>query len=44
MNGIRIPTKMESTWLLANGPWTWLILEITDIVYNTTPSEKPLNN
>jgi len=44
INGIRIPTKMESTWMLNSGPWTWLILEITDILYNTTPSGKPLDN
>lgn len=44
MNGIRIPTKMESTWMLESGPWTWLVLEITDILYNTDPSGKPLNN
>jgi hypothetical protein len=44
MSGIRIPTKMESTWMLNSGPWTWLILEITDIHYNTTPFGKPLDN
>ena len=33
-NGIKIPTKMEVTWRLENGNWTWLDLEITDIRYN----------
>ncbi|MBW6537545.1 MAG: hypothetical protein K0B11_21230 [Mariniphaga sp.] len=34
-NGIKIPSKMEATWMLDSGPWTWLKLEITDIKYNT---------
>ena len=34
-NGIKIPSKMETTWMLESGPWTWLKLEITDIRYNT---------
>jgi hypothetical protein len=33
-NGIKIPSKMEATWMLESGPWTWLKLEITDIRYN----------
>lgn len=32
--GIKIPTKMKSTWRLENGDWTWLELEIKDIDYN----------
>ncbi|MCF6271475.1 MAG: hypothetical protein L3J41_17330 [Melioribacteraceae bacterium] len=34
MNEIIIPTKMEASWMLENGEWTWLDLEITDIWYN----------
>jgi hypothetical protein len=34
-SGIKIPSKMEATWMLESGPWTWLKLEITDIRYNT---------
>lgn len=34
MHGIRIPTRMEATWKLADGDWTWLRLRITDIDYN----------
>ena len=34
MSGIKIPTKIEVTWMLENGSWTWLDLEITDIRYN----------
>ncbi|MCK5344750.1 MAG: hypothetical protein KAR20_15155, partial [Candidatus Heimdallarchaeota archaeon] len=36
MSGIKIPTKIEVTWMLENGNWTWLDLEITDIRYNTS--------
>ena len=35
-NGIKIPTKVEVTWVLENGEWTWLDLIITDIQYNTS--------
>ncbi len=34
-NSIKIPSKLEATWMLDSGPWTWLKLEITDIRYNT---------
>jgi hypothetical protein len=34
LNGFRIPVKMESTWMLEDGPWTWLDLEVTEIEYN----------
>lgn len=32
--GIRVPSKMTSTWRLDSGDWTWLKLEVTDIKYN----------
>lgn len=32
--GIRIPSKMTASWMLESGKWTWLDLEIKDIVYN----------
>jgi hypothetical protein len=38
MNGIKIPVKMDATWKLESGDWTWLKLEITDIDYNN-PTE-----
>ena len=31
---IKIPTELEATWIMENENWTWLKLEITDIVYN----------
>lgn len=34
-NGIKIPSKMEATWMLESGSWTWLKLKIIDIRYNT---------
>lgn len=36
MNSIKIPTIGEVTWMLENGNWTWLDLEITDIRYNSS--------
>lgn len=33
--GVRIPSKMRATWKLDEGDWTWCILEITDMTYNT---------
>ena len=34
VKGVTIPTKMEATWKLESGDWTWLKLEITDIEKN----------
>ncbi len=31
--GVRIPSKMESTWHNPEGPWTWLKLEVVDLRY-----------
>jgi len=31
---IKVPSKMEATWKLDEGDWTWLNLEITGIRYN----------
>lgn len=36
INGIKIPKKLEVTWRLEGGDWTWLKLELTDIEYNKT--------
>ncbi len=33
-NGIKVPSRMTATWKLAEGDWSWLILEINDIKYN----------
>lgn len=32
--GIKTPSKMTATWKLDHKDWTWLILEISDILYN----------
>lgn len=34
LNGVKIPTQMEATWILESGPWTWLELDILDVKYN----------
>ena len=34
-DGIRVPSRMEATWKLDEGDWTWLKLEVSDIKYNT---------
>ena len=34
IGGIRMPVKSTATWMLDEGPWTWLELEITSIHYN----------
>jgi hypothetical protein len=34
--GIKVPSKMTSTWKLDEGDWTWLTLEVTDLKYNKT--------
>lgn len=36
--GIKVPTKMTSTWKLDKQDWTWLKLEVTDIKYNKNAS------
>ncbi len=33
MNGVKIPSKMNITWSLDDGDWTWLKLEIIEIKY-----------
>ena len=32
--GIRVPSLLRSTWRLDEGDWTWLKMELKDIVYN----------
>ena len=34
--GIKVPSKMQATWELDEGDWTWLDLEIISIKYNNT--------
>lgn len=41
-NGIKIPSKMEATWMLESGPWTWLKLEIAEVDYNPDPKNLKL--
>jgi hypothetical protein len=38
--GIKVPAKMTATWKFDEGDWTWLKLEVVDIIYN----ELNLNN
>lgn len=33
--GIKVPSKMTSTWKLEDQDWTWLKLEVTDITYHS---------
>jgi len=33
-DGIKVPSKMEATWHLEEGPWTWLKLQVADLKYN----------
>lgn len=33
-NGIKVPSKINSTWCINNENWTWLKLEVTDLKYN----------
>lgn len=39
--GIKVPSKMTATWKLEDQDWTWLKLEIVDLMYNdrVTPLE-----
>ncbi|MDZ7715333.1 MAG: DUF6544 family protein [Balneolaceae bacterium] len=32
--GIKVPSRMQATWKLDEGDWTWLNLEITGLQYN----------
>ncbi len=34
VNGIRIPTRLEASWLLEKGVFTWYKFEIYDVTYN----------
>ena len=34
INGIKIPVKLDATWMLETGPWIWCKLEVTNIKYN----------
>jgi len=33
-DGVRVPSRVTSTWKLDDGDWTWLKLMVTDIKYN----------
>jgi len=33
-SGIEIPVECEASWMLESGEWTWLKLEIEDVVYD----------
>lgn len=32
--GVKVPSLMTSTWILDDGAWTWLKLEVKDVKYN----------
>ncbi len=36
INDIKIPVKLEVSWLLDSGLWTWLKLEVREVRYNVT--------
>ncbi len=36
--GIKVPSKMTSTWKLDEGDWTWLKLEVTGLTFNESVS------
>lgn len=40
INGIRIPVKLDATWKLETGDWTWLQIEIETIEYNFTETDR----
>ena len=33
INGMKLPTKIEITWVLENGPFTWYKLEIDEVTF-----------
>jgi len=33
VDGITIPVRLEATWHLDDGPWTWLKMEIGEVEY-----------
>lgn len=33
-SGIRVPSRLEATWKLEEGDWTWLKMEIEEVLYN----------
>ncbi len=39
--GVRIPAKSEVTWKLRSGDFTWLKVEITDLMYNPATDDLP---
>jgi len=30
-DGVRVPSRMTATWMLEEGPWTWMELEVTGL-------------
>jgi hypothetical protein len=34
VNGVKIPTKMEVSWKLEPGDFTWFKIEVFDVEYN----------
>lgn len=34
--GVKVPSRMNATWKLEGGDWTWMQLEILDIKYNVS--------
>lgn len=35
VNGIKVPTKLEASWILEDGEFTWYKFEICDLKYNS---------
>ena len=38
--GMRIPTALEATWRLDDGPWTWLRIEVVDVATDRALAEE----
>ena len=39
--GVKVPSKMTATWKLEDRDWTWLKLEIVDLMYNERVGSVP---
>lgn len=41
-SGIRVPCKLQATWKLDEGDWTWLKMEVTEVRYNVRKEYTPV--
>ncbi len=40
INGIKIPTKAEGVWKLNSGDFSYIKIEVTDVIYNDPSLEQ----